>query len=151
MADNFSPADPSVVLDLIEAFRRSKAMFAAVSLGLFDALDAGPRSAATLARELQVNPDPLERLLDGCVGLHLLTKNGGQYANTPAAATYLCRSSPRRLTGYIQYSNAFLWKLWANLEDAVREGTNRWQQTFGWKEPIFDSFFRTEEAKREFL
>jgi acetylserotonin N-methyltransferase len=44
-----------------------------------------------------------------------------------------------------------MWKLWANLEDAVREGTHRWQQTYGWDGPIFSHFFRTEEAKREFL
>ena len=55
------------------------------------------------------------------------------------------------LTGYINYSNAILWKLWGNLEDAVREGTNRWQQTFGWDGPIFSNFFRTEESMREFL
>jgi acetylserotonin N-methyltransferase len=41
--------------------------------------------------------------------------------------------------------------MWGNLEDAVREGTNRWQQTFGWDGPIFSNFFRTEEAMREFL
>jgi acetylserotonin O-methyltransferase len=151
MASDSSLPNPSVVLDLIEAFRRSKAMFAAVSLGVFDTLDADPRSAEHLARDLHLNPDALERLLDACVGLQLLAKEGEQYANTPVAATYLCRSSPRRLTGYIQYSNAFLWKLWANLEEAVREGTNRWRQAFGWEGPIFDSFFRSEDAKREFL
>jgi hypothetical protein len=36
--------DPAVVLDLIEAFRRSKVMFAAVSLGVFDALTDGPQT-----------------------------------------------------------------------------------------------------------
>ena len=55
------------------------------------------------------------------------------------------------MTGYINYSNAILWKLWGNLEDAIREGTNRWQQTFGWDGPIFSNFFRTEESMREFL
>ena len=55
------------------------------------------------------------------------------------------------MTGYINYSNAILWKMWGNLEDAIREGTNRWQQTFGWDGPIFSNFFRTEESMREFL
>src|SRR5260370_20990549 len=55
------------------------------------------------------------------------------------------------MSGYIHYSNAFLWSLWAHLEDAIREGTHRWQQAFGWQGPIFANFFRTEEAKREFL
>jgi acetylserotonin N-methyltransferase len=140
-----------VVLDLLEAFRRSKTMFAAVSLGIFDALGTGPRSLARLAEELKLDPDALERLLDACVGLGLLERRGEAYENTPVAATYLCQASPSRLTGYIGYSNAVMWKLWANLEDAVREGTHRWQQTFGWDGPIFSHFFRTEGALREFL
>ena len=85
------------------------------------------------------------------MGLQLLERAGALYDNTPAASAYLCKQSPSRLTGYINYSNAILWKLWGNLEDAVREGTNRWQQTFGWDGPIFSNFFRTEEAMREFL
>ena len=44
-----------------------------------------------------------------------------------------------------------MWKLWGNLEDAVREGTHRWHQAFGWDGPIFSHFFRTDEALREFL
>lgn len=143
--------DPAVVLDLIEAFRRSKTMFAAVTLGVFDALAAGPKSLAQLADELKWNPDALERLLDACVGLQLLVRSDDGYENTSAATAYLTTSSPLRLTGYINYSNDITWKLWSNLEDAVREGTHRWQQTFGWDGPIFSHFFKTEEAKREFL
>ena len=151
MASDESKPDPAVVLDLLESFRRSKTMFAAVSLGIFDALATGPKSLSTLSEELKLNLDALERLLDACVVLQLLKRSAGQYENTAGAGAYLCKESPLRLTGYISYSNAILWKLWGNLEDAVREGTNRWQQTFGWDGPIFSNFFRTEEAMREFL
>ncbi|HYT88844.1 MAG TPA: class I SAM-dependent methyltransferase [Gemmataceae bacterium] len=143
--------DPSPVLDLLEGFRCSKVMFAAVALGLFDRLADGPASLAVLAHDLQVNPDALQRLLDGCVGLRLLTRDRDAYANTPASAAYLCRQSPRRLTGYINYSNTVLWRLWGNLEDAVREGTHRWRQAFDLDGPIFAHFFRTDDDKREFL
>jgi acetylserotonin N-methyltransferase len=140
-----------VILDLLEAFRRSKVMFAAVSLGVFDTLEGRPHSAADLAEGLSLHPDALTRLLDACIGLKLLERRGDTYENTPAASAYLCKRSPSRLTGYINYSNTALWKLWANLEDAVREGTHRWRQTFGWDGRIFSSFFRTEDDKREFL
>jgi len=143
--------DPSPVLDLIEAFRRSKVMFAAVSLGVFDRLEHAPGDAATLASELQVKAEPLERLLDACVGLKLLRRNATQYENEAIASTYLCQASPRALTGYILYSNDVLFRLWSHLEDALREGTPRWEQTFGIKGGIFDHFFRTEEAKLRFL
>src|SRR5262249_11867415 len=146
-----STPDPSPVLDLIDAFRCSKVMFAGVSLGVFDRLAQGPAPLEVLARDLGADADALRRLLDAAVGLGLLTRSGADYANSPAAATYLCKASLRRLTGYINYSNAVLWQLWANLEGAVREGTHRWKQTFGLEGPIFAHFFRNDEEKREFL
>ncbi|MHB1556484.1 MAG: class I SAM-dependent methyltransferase [Isosphaeraceae bacterium] len=146
-----SPPDATVVLDLLEAFRRSKVMFAAVSLGIFDSLEDSPCTAGELAQALVLHQDALSRLLDACVGLKLLERQGDRYANTPAAAAYLCQRSPSRMTGYINYSNTALWKLWANLEGAIREGTHRWKETFGWDGPIFSSFFHTEADKREFL
>jgi len=142
---------PSQIMDLIEAFRRSKVMFAAVSLGIFDLLERKPADAATLATKLRVEAEPLERLLDACVGLKLLRRNGGGYKNEPVASIYLCRNSERALTGYILYSNDVLFRLWSHLEDAVREGTPRWKQEFGIEGGIFDHFFRTEAAKQTFL
>jgi acetylserotonin N-methyltransferase len=110
-------SDPAPILDLIEAFRRSKAMFAAVALGIFDG--ERPKGAA------------LDRLLDACVSLGLLERRGDRYVNTPVADEYLRRSSPRTLSGYIRYSNTALYPMWAHLEDAVLEGSHRWKQTFG--------------------
>ncbi|MCU0245723.1 MAG: acetylserotonin O-methyltransferase [Bryobacter sp.] len=146
-----SRPDPAPILELIEAFRRSKTMFAAVSLGLFDRLADEPADGATLSRELAIPLDTLERLLDSCVALFLLRRTGGLYRNTEIADAYLRRGSPDSLAGYILYSNEVLFRLWANLEDALREGTPRWKQTFQLDGPIFTSFFRTEEAMRTFL
>jgi acetylserotonin N-methyltransferase len=151
MAKDLTTPDPSIVLDLLQAFRWSKTMFAAVSLGVFDALAEGPQPVEILASRLGANVDALGRLLDGCVGLQLLEREGRDYRNTPVAATYLSKNSPLRVTSYINYSNAVYWKLWANLEDAIREGTNRWKQSFGWEGGVFANFFHSEDAKREFL
>ena len=151
MPQDITTPDPTVVLELLVAFRRSKAMFAAVSLGVFDALAGGPMTLEQLAERLPANADALERLLDACVGMQLLAKSAATYENTPAAAAYLVESSPRRLTGYLNYSNDVMWRLWSHLEDAVREGTHRWPQAYGWEGPIFSHFFKTEEKQREFL
>ena len=127
----------NIVLDLIEAFRRSKTMFAAVELGIFD----GGRPA---------DYKELGRLLDACVALGLLEKRGDQYTNTAVAEKYLRSDSPDTLSGYIRYSNSALYPMWGHLEDALKEGTHRWKQTFGLDGPIFSHFFRTEEAMRDF-
>lgn len=139
---------PTTVTDLIEAFRRSKTMFAGVRLGIFDRT---PISAEQLTRELDSDRRATELLLDGCVSLGFLRREGDLYVNEPEAETYLKRDSPDTLVGYILYSNSVLWHLWAHLEDAVREGTHRWPQAFGLDGPIFSHFFRTEEARRTFL
>jgi acetylserotonin O-methyltransferase len=125
------------VLDLIDAFRRSKTMFAAVELGIFD----GKRPAD--AKELS-------RLLDACVSLGLLQKTGDTYSNTPEADKYLRSDSPDTMAGYVRYSNDVLYPMWGHLEDAVREGGHRWKQTFNFEGAIFSHFFRTEDAMREF-
>jgi acetylserotonin N-methyltransferase len=130
-------SDPAPILEMIDAFRRSKAMFTAVKLGIFDG--DRPQGAA------------LDRLLDACVGLGLLDKRGAEYVNTPLADEYLARTSPRTLSGYIRYSNDALYRLWEHLDDAVIEGTNRWEQTFGAGGGLFTHFFRTPESQRDFL
>jgi acetylserotonin N-methyltransferase len=127
-----------IVVDLIEAFRRSKTMFAAVELGVFD----GARPTAY---------QELDRLLAACAALGLLEQRGEEYVNTPEADRYLRSDSPDTLAGYVRYSSNVLYPMWAHLEDAVREGTHRWGQTFGFEGPLFSHFFRTEEAMRDFL
>ena len=128
--------DPGIVLDLIEAFRRSKVMFAAVEMGVFE----GKREGAEIGR-----------LLEACGSLGLLEKRGGEWINTAVADEYLSKDSPRTLTGYIDYSNMALYPMWGHLEDAVREGTHRWKQTFGFEGGIFSSFFKSDESRDRFL
>jgi acetylserotonin N-methyltransferase len=142
---------PSIVLDLIEAFRRSKTMFAAVSMHIFDTVHEHPATAAELAGRLDAHPGALERLLDSCASLGLLSKSDGKYSNTPSAEVYLRRASPHTMTGYIQYSDRALYRLWGDLEGAVRQGTHRWDSVFGGRDTLFSHFFATEESKRDFL
>jgi acetylserotonin O-methyltransferase len=143
--------DPTPVLDLIEAFRHSKTMFTAVSLGVFDRLREGPASAAELADALGLDAGALERLLDGCAALRLVRKTDGLYANEAVAETYLCSAGAHSMHGYIRYSDEALYPMWGHLGDAIREGTNRWDQTFGPKGGLFHHFFRTDAAMRDFL
>ncbi|HKE25476.1 MAG TPA: class I SAM-dependent methyltransferase [Bryobacteraceae bacterium] len=143
--------DAGVVLDLIEAFRRSKTLFTAVRLGVFDRLQKGPAGSADLAAEFGANRDALERLLDACAALGLLEKVATVYRNLPVAEHYLCSDSPHTMHAYIVYSDEALYPMWTHLESAVREGTPRWGQTFGVGDAIFSGFFRTEAAMRDFL
>lgn len=151
MPQDLSVAPPTLVVDLLQGARRTKVMLAGLELGVFDALATAAQSATQLANQLQCDADAMERLLNALVGLQLLDRQQDQYCNTAVAQTYLTSSSSRRMTGYLKYSNRVGWPMWGKLEDAVREGTSRWKQCYGWDEPIFSSFFKSEEAAHEFL
>jgi acetylserotonin O-methyltransferase len=142
--------NPEPLLHLAEGFTRSKTMFVALSVGVFDRLRKGPSTAAVMAHELATHPEALASLLDACAALGLLRKENGVYANEPVAEVYLCADSPHSLSAYVRYSDETLYPMWANLTDAVIEGSPRWMQTFGLGGPIFSSFFRTDQAMRDF-
>jgi acetylserotonin N-methyltransferase len=150
---NHSNPDPEaqIVIDLMDGFRASKAVFTAISLGVFDRLHKGQATCQELAEELDCNADALERILGACAALGLLSTENGRYQNREVANRFLRVESPETLTGYMLYSDRVLYRLWAHLEDAVREGTHRWKQEFGRKEGIFDHFFSTEKDKLTFL
>src|SRR5262249_54262669 len=69
----------------------SQALFAALEIGLFTELAAGPASLEELARRLGTEPRALLALVEACVATELLTRDGGRYQNTAAADRYLVR------------------------------------------------------------
>jgi hypothetical protein len=93
MPTDLTVPDPAPVLDLMEAFRRSKTMFAAVKLGVFDALEAGPKPLAALAGELGANADALERLLDACQSPSRRRPVGQSTDRTDMRRSVFCRRS----------------------------------------------------------
>lgn len=145
-------AQAQVVVDLLDGFRASKALFTAVDMRLFDCLHKAPATTGQLAEEFGCVPHALERLLGFCASQGLIEKrSGGGWVNLPPAERFLRHESPETLTGYILYSDRILYRLWSKLGDAVQEGTNRWEQEFGAKEGIFDHFFSTDEDKETFM
>ncbi|KXZ46784.1 hypothetical protein GPECTOR_40g518 [Gonium pectorale] len=150
MAEPSTRPDPAPVLDLLNAFRSSQALFAAVNLRLFECLAAAGDSKQLTVPELAdavrnrrgegdgdgdgkgVSVDGLDRLCRACTALGLLDSPApGCFALTPVAATYLVSSSPVSLTGYCTHSQQVVWPLFAELPAAVASGSNVWQRAFG--------------------
>lgn len=142
----------SGIVELLDGFKASKAMFTAVSLGIFDRLHKSAASCRELAADLDCAEHALERLLGFCASKELIVQDDqGRWRNTPASDRYLRIESPDTLAGYVLCADRMQFRLWAHLEDAVREGTNRWEQEFGRKDGVFDHFFKTKEDKEIFL
>uniref|UniRef100_A0A8D2E0Z3 Acetylserotonin O-methyltransferase like n=1 Tax=Sciurus vulgaris TaxID=55149 RepID=A0A8D2E0Z3_SCIVU len=114
---------PAGLLDLIDGFKASKALFTACKLRLFDVLrDGAHRNATDVARQVDAAVCGTRRLLDVCVGLGLLQRTAQGYSNTELADRYLVSDGECSLHSFVVHSNDHTWPLFTRLEQAVREG-----------------------------
>ncbi|XP_029316071.1 acetylserotonin O-methyltransferase 2 isoform X2 [Cottoperca gobio] len=146
MAEHLSQSEldyPFKLLEYFNGFRVSKVIFSACELGVFDLLlrSQEPLSAQHVARELSTSVDGMERLLDALVGIEILeveTADG--------------TGSGKSLHDMIIYQSQTIYPLWNNMVDAVREGKNQNEKTFGLPaEDIFQAIYRSEEEMLKFM
>uniref|UniRef100_A0A8D2N8H3 Acetylserotonin O-methyltransferase like n=1 Tax=Zonotrichia albicollis TaxID=44394 RepID=A0A8D2N8H3_ZONAL len=148
-----APKLPSKILELMDGFRASKALFVASKLKIFDHLkDKGPTKAVDIANYVGASVCGTERLLDACASLGLLEKTPQGYSNTDSANTYLTSDGKYSLHGYIIHSNDHLWPLFTNLEFAVKEGSRQNHRAFGKKaDDLFKDYYHRQEVKQRFM
>ncbi|XP_028994980.1 acetylserotonin O-methyltransferase 2 isoform X2 [Betta splendens] len=161
MAEHMSQSEldyPFKLLEYVNGFRVSKVIFSACELGVFDLLlkSQEPLSAQRVARELSTSVDGTERLLDALVGIEILeveTADGtALYSSTDVANLYLARGSAKSLHDMIIYQSQTIYPLWNNMVDAIREGKNQNERTFGFPpEDIFQVMYRSEEEMLKFM
>ncbi len=111
--------DVGELLEAATAFRISKTIFAAVELRIFDWLTSNSFTSIELASRMGLVNEAFSRLLDACVSLGLLQKDGDRYENTPLAAQYLCWSSSTTLNHTFQRYNEIDFNAWSHLEKAI--------------------------------
>ncbi len=115
-------ATPERLIQLAFAFAPPIMISTAVDLGVFDALDSGPKTAAELAKTLPASERGLNMLMNGLVGVELLSKDAGRYSLTPESATYLVSSKPAYFGAYYRHLCFRQLPLWLHLGEAVRSG-----------------------------
>ncbi|XP_055965612.1 probable bifunctional dTTP/UTP pyrophosphatase/methyltransferase protein [Sorex fumeus] len=117
------PPYPSGLLELIDGFKASKALFTACKLGVFDLLhNAAPRTAEALSRKTGASVAGLGRLLDVCVALGVLEKTEKGYSNSACASQHLRSEGEYSLHSYVLHTLEHSWALFEHLEAAVRTG-----------------------------
>lgn len=110
-------------------------IYAAVKLGIPDALRSGPRQAGDLAPIVGANSDALRRVLRGLVTLDLVVEDeAGRFALTPTGEL-LCRGVPGSLRGEALL-HAELDQAWCALLPAIKSGETAFNRIFG--RGIFD-------------
>jgi hypothetical protein len=92
-----------------------------VEYEVFTRLEGGAMTVDELAKAASIAPRGARALLDGLVGLGLLTVADGKYGNSPEASTFLVEGKPASLTGMARISlHGF--DQWAKLPLAVKTG-----------------------------
>ncbi|XP_034042122.1 acetylserotonin O-methyltransferase [Thalassophryne amazonica] len=151
-------AYPKKILEYMEGFLISKALFTSCELGVFDVLLSAerPLSAEEICQAVGASLDGTQRLLAACTGLQLLSahhSNGRMfYSNTEQASVYLTRCSPLSLYHSIQYTSKSIYLCWHYLTDAIREGRNQYEKAFGVSsEDLFKALYRSDEEVVKFM
>lgn len=115
--------NPERIIGMTSAFFDSCVLFTASDLGIFAKLaELGPSEAGGLASALGLDPRGTSLLLDACVALDLLRKEGNSYSNTPESGIFLVPGSPGDLSAAIRY-NRDVYPAWGKLATFVKNGT----------------------------
>lgn len=114
--------DPQPILDIANAFYQSQTLFTASDAGIFAHLAAHPEATADeTAAALDLAPRGVRLLMDACVAIGLLMKDGDRYDNTPMAGFFLVPGSPGDLSRAIRY-NRDVYPAWGRAGEFVRRG-----------------------------
>lgn len=114
--------NPNRIVEMASAFYESCVLFAASDLGIFGKLaELGKADGGTIAEACRLDTRGARLLLDACVALGLLVKDGDRYSNSPEAAAFLVPGSPADLSGAIRY-NRDVYGAWGKLKELVKTG-----------------------------
>lgn len=128
--------DPQAkVVDMIFGRWRSQILYAGVTLGVFDALKDGPKTAASVAAELHLDPSLTYRLLRALASLELLNEDNDQSFTLSDSGDLLRKDHPQTLRGVtLLEEGPEHYSLWKHLPAMIREGKqNAFTREFGRK------------------
>ncbi len=80
----------------------SKALFAALHVGIFTKLSEGPKTAETLAIEAGAPPNRIQTLMTALAALGLVSSEAGIYANSPGAEAFLVEGAKYDFGDYLR-------------------------------------------------
>jgi len=112
---------PLPVLDAIFSLMKARSLMAAVRLGVFTALQDGPRSAAEVAAERGLDAECTALLLRMLTFAEYLEQRGDRFALSALGRSSMVPGAPMELWGYLEW-NYTQWDFVAHLEDLLRTG-----------------------------
>jgi SAM-dependent methyltransferase len=124
----------------------------AVQLGIFDLLEEkGPLTRSEIASQLGLAEQPLRIVLLGLAATGILGKEGEYYQNTQVASRYLVKTSPYKITAYVELQHRVMYPGMKWLLESVRAYRNVGLEEFPGKEPtLYQRLAHDLELERVF-
>lgn len=121
------PAGPGTasaerIFELAQGFMASKHLFAASSLGLFEALAEGSTDLDGLAARTGLPRRTARISADAMVAIGLLERDGDRYANGPTADAFLAGKTPADLRPLLTFWDRISYPAWTDLAGALGRG-----------------------------
>ncbi len=132
---------PAQLLEMVNAFRKSRIILSAHELQVFDHLRGKGKRSDELARILGTKAKATDRLLNALTAIGLLRKESEIFMNTLFSSQFLVSDAPDFLSGLSLTNHT--WKTWSTLTDAVKAGTSVY-----FEDPINN---RPEEWQKAFI
>ena len=110
-------------MEQASAFYGSCVLFTASDMGVFKVLDDnGTADLVLVSKKVGGDLRGTRLLLDACVAVGLITKDGDLYSNTAETAAFLVPGKPGDLSGAIRYKRD-VYNAWGKLPELVRSGS----------------------------
>ena len=111
-------ADMPLLMEIISGVERAAVLLGAAHLDLFSPLAKGPATAAEVAQHLGVPLRGVERTLNACAALGLVSKENGRYQNSPLANTFLVKDNPGYVGNMLKQATD-RYTAWGRMPEAV--------------------------------
>lgn len=145
---------PARIIEVGMAFWPSRVLLTAVKLGLFTALGQREKTGGELRDALGLHHRAIPDFTDTLVALGFLDRDGegesAKYRNTPETATFLDRTSPAFIGGFLEMAHDRLYKYWGDLDEALKTGKPQNESKHG-GEGVFEELYREPERLEQFM
>src|SRR5260370_33294824 len=126
--------DPAMffhMLQLINGYRATQAIYVGAKLGIAELLDQTPQGADELALATKTHAPSLRRLLLMLASVGIFVEDpAGKFRHTPLSET-LRRKDPQSIRDFaIMSGSGFFWRPWGAFDEAVRDGQPAVQQGY---------------------
>ena len=131
--------DAGQMLETSGSYWKACTLHAGVSLEIFTQIGNDCLDGDEIARKSDGDADGVKRLLNALTAMGLLTKQRGEYANTPESKSLLVKDSLEYI-GHIIMHHHHLVSAWSRLPEAVKSGEQVKERSSFGKEEERESF-----------